>query len=121
MDTVRSLAPQLDKADLSDPQQAQPLMVARALLAGSSGQVKEAEAMIDAYLATHPRALDLHYYLGRIREQNGLTDEAIASYRKAADAVNILGPSPAVASAKLSLALLLKKKGDAAGANGAVR
>ena len=117
MDTVGALAPQLDKADLSDPQQAQPLMVARALLAGSSGRVKEAEAMIDGYLATHPRALDLHYYLGRVREQNGLTEEAIASYRKAADSVNILGPSPAVASAKLSLALLLKKKGDTSGAN----
>ena len=72
--------------------------------------------MIDSYLTAHPRALDLHYYLGRVREQNGLTDEAIASYRKAADSVNILGPSPAVASAKLSLALLLKKKGDSAGA-----
>ena len=117
MDTVATLAPQLDKADLSDPQQAQPLMVARALLAGSSGRVKEAEAMIDGYLAAHPRAMDLHYHLGRVREQNGLTDEAIASYRKAADSVNILGPSPAVASAKLALALLLKKKGDTSGAN----
>jgi tetratricopeptide (TPR) repeat protein len=117
MDSVKALAPQLDKADLSLPEQAQPLMVARALLAGSIGQVKEAEAMIDSYLATHPRALDLHYYLGRVREQNGLQDEAIASYRKAAGSVNILGPSPAVAGAKLSLALLLKKKGDTAGAN----
>ena len=117
MDDIRSLAPQLDQADLSDPQQAQPLMVARALLAGSNGQVKEAETMIDAYLATHPRALDLYYYLGRIREQNGLTDAGVESYRKAAGAVNILGPSPAVVSAKLSLALLLKKKGDTAGAN----
>ena len=95
--------------------------MARALLAGSSGQVKEAEAMIDAYLTAHPRALDLHYYLGRVREQNSLTDEAIASYRKAADAVNVLGPSPAVASAKLSLALLLKKKGDAARGDGSLR
>jgi tetratricopeptide (TPR) repeat protein len=117
MDTVRALAPQLDQADLSDPQQAQPLMVARALLAGSMGQVKEAEAMIDAYLAAHPRALDLHYHLGKVRESNGLLDEAAASYRKAAGAVNILGPSPAVAGAKLSLALLLKKQGDTNGAN----
>ncbi len=116
MDALRSLAPQLDKADLDDPDQAQPLTVARALLAGANGQVKEAEAMIDTYLATHPRALDMHYYLGRVREQNGLTDEAIASYRKAAGAVNILGPSTAVPGAKLSLALLLKKKGDSAGA-----
>ena len=117
MDVVRSLAPQLDKADLNDPQQAQPLMVARALLAGSSGQVKEAEAMVDAYLVDHPRSMDLHYYLGKIREQSGRTDDAIASYRKAADAVNILGPSPAVVGARLSLAMLLKKKGDTAGAN----
>jgi TolA-binding protein len=72
--------------------------------------------MIDAYLVSHPRALDLHYYLGRVREQNGLVDEAITSYRNAAGSVNILGPSPAVMGAKLSLALLLKKKGDNAGA-----
>jgi eukaryotic-like serine/threonine-protein kinase len=117
MDVLRSLAPQLDKADLNDPQQAQPLMVARALLAGSSGQIKEAEAMVDAYLVDHPRSMDLHYYLGKIREQSGRTDDAIASYRKAADAVNILGPSPAVVGARLSLAMLLKKKGDVAGAN----
>lgn len=117
MDVLRSLAPQLDKADLNDPQQAQPLMVARALLAGSSGQVKEAEAMVDAYLVDHPRSMDLHYYLGKIREQSGRTDDAIASYRKAADAVNVLGPSPAVVGAKLSLAILLKKKGDTVGAS----
>ena len=116
MDVVRSLAPQLDKADLNDPQQAQPLMVARALLAGSSGQVKEAEAMVDTYLVDHPRSMDLHYYLGKLREQSGRTDDAIASYRKAADAVNILGPSPAVVGARLSLAMLLKKKGDATAA-----
>jgi hypothetical protein len=103
MDVVRSLAPQLDKADLNDPQQAQPLMVARALLAGSSGQVKEAEAMVDTYLVDHPRSMDLHYYLGKLREQSGRTDDAIAS--------------PAVVGARLSLAMLLKKKGDATAAN----
>ncbi|MEO6223956.1 MAG: protein kinase [Vicinamibacterales bacterium] len=116
LDALRSLAPQLDKADINDPQQAQPLLVARALLAGDNGQVKEATAMIETYLVQHPRSLELHYYLGMVRERNGQVDDAIASYRRAAQAVTILGPSPAVVGAKLSLALLLKKAGDANGA-----
>lgn len=116
LSTLRSLAAELDKADLNDPQQAQPLLVARVLLAGANGQAKQAEAMVGAYLLQHPRSLELHYYLGKVREQNGLIEDAIASYRTAAGAVNILGPSPEVAGAKLSLALLLKKKGDTAGA-----
>jgi tetratricopeptide (TPR) repeat protein len=116
LDTVRSLAPQLDQADLNDPQQAQPLLVARALLAGKNGQVKEATAMIETYLIQHPRSMELHYYLGMVREQNGQIDDAMASYQKAAQAINVLGPSPAVVGAKLALGLLLKKKGDEAGA-----
>lgn len=119
LDTVRSLAAQLDKGDLNDIQQAQPLLVARVFLAGSKGQVKEAAEMVDSYLVRHARALELHYYLGTVREQNGLIEDAIASYRKTAGAVSILGPNPAVIGAKVSLALLLKKKGDTAGATAA--
>lgn len=117
MDAVRALLPQLDKANLNDPQQAQPIVVARALLGGADGRVKEAAVLIDTYLVQHPRALELHYYLGLIRERNGLVDDAMASYRRAAQAVNILGPSPAVIGARLALGLLLKQKGDTAGAN----
>lgn len=119
LQSVRALASQLDKADLNDPQQAQPLMVARTLLAGDSGRVQDAAAMVDAYLAQHPRALELHYYLGLVQERQGMVDEAIASYRRTTGALNILGPSPAVMGARLSLGLLLKKQGDAAGARAA--
>jgi hypothetical protein len=54
--TVRALAAQLDQADLNDPQQAQPLLVARVLLAGSKGLVKEAAAMVDSYLSSRARS-----------------------------------------------------------------
>jgi len=116
-DTVRSLAAQLDKADLNDPQQAQPLLVARILLAGANGQVKEATSMVDTYLAQNARATELHYYLGLALERNGLVDEAISRYRKTLAAASALGPSPSLFGTKLSLALLLKKQGDIAGAN----
>ncbi len=116
MATVRSLVPQLDKADLNDPQQAQPVLVTRALLAGADGRVKDATAMIDAYLAQRPRSLELHYYLGLVHERYGQRDDAIASYRRTAQALQVLGPSREVMGARLALALLLKQKGDTAGA-----
>jgi tetratricopeptide (TPR) repeat protein len=117
LDTVRALAPELDKADLNDPQQALPLLVARAMLASDNGQPKVAASMIDAYLVQQPRSLELNFYLGLVQEKHGQPEEAIASYRKAIQAINVLGPSTAVFGAKLSLAQLLKKRGDTAGAN----
>ena len=116
MATVRTLLPQLDNADLDDPQQAQPVLVTRALLAGADGRVKDAAAMIDAYLARRPRSLELHYYMGLIHERNGAIDDAIASYRLAADALRVLGPSKEVMGARLALGILLKQKGDTVGA-----
>jgi len=116
MATVRTLLPQLDQADLNDPQQAQPVLVTRALLAGAEGRTKDATAMIETFLAQRPRSLELYYFLGLVHERHGAIDDAIASYRRAADAVNLLGPSKEVMAARLALALLLKKQGDAAGA-----
>lgn len=116
-DTVRRLLPRLDKADMNDAQQAQPAVVSRALVAAAGGRLNEATAEIETYLARVPGALELHYYLGLVRERSGQIDGAIASYRVAALGVNVLGPSPAVMGAKLALALLLKQKGDTAGAN----
>ncbi len=116
MAIVRSLVPQLDKADLNDPQQAQPVLVTQALLAGADGRVKDATAMVDAYLTQRPRSLELHYYLGLVHERYGQIDDAIASYRRAVQALQVLGPSREVMSARLALALLLKQKGDTAGA-----
>jgi len=116
MATVRSLAPQLDKVDTNDPQQAQPVLVTRVLLAGSEGRVKDATAMVEAYLAQRPRSLELHYYLGLVHERNGAIDDAIAHYRKTAQAISVLGPSDEVMNARLALGLLLKQTGDTVGA-----
>ena len=86
------------------------------MLAGADGRVKDAAAMIDAYLARRPRSLELHYYMGLIHERNGAIDDAIASYRLAADALRVLGPSKEVMGARLALGILLKQKGDTVGA-----
>lgn len=117
IDTVRRLLPRLDQSDMDDPQQAQPAIVSRALVASAEGRTKDATTLLETYIARNPRAMDLHYYLGLVRERGGLIDQAIASYTVATTAVNVVGPSPAIMSAKLSLGLLLKKKGDTAGAN----
>jgi tetratricopeptide (TPR) repeat protein/predicted Ser/Thr protein kinase len=116
-DTVRRLVPRLDQADPNDPQQAQPGVVSRALLEAADGRAREAGVLIETYLAKSPGSVELHYYLGLVRERTGQADAAIASYRLAAQGVNVLGPSPAVMGARLAEALLLKKKGDTAAAN----
>ena len=117
IDAVRALLPRLATVDPDAPQQAQPSLVAHALVAEADGDAKEAIAMIEAYLSAHPRALDLHYYLGLVHQRSGQIDAAIASYRLALDAIRVLGPNPAVMGAQLSLGLLLKQTGDTAGAN----
>ncbi len=117
IDSVRTWVPQLEKMDPTDPQQMQPSLVARALVMAADGRSREGIALIESYLAQNPRSLELHYYLGLLRERSGATDDAITSYRAAIQSANALGPNPAVMAARLGLGRLLKQKGDVAGAN----
>jgi tetratricopeptide (TPR) repeat protein len=117
IDTVRAWVPRLEALDPNDPQQMQPALVARALVMTADGRGREGAALIESYLAQNPRSLELHYYLGLLRERAGAIDDAIASYRLAARSANVLGPNPAVMVARLGLGRLLQQKGDAAGAN----
>lgn len=117
MNAVRPLLPRLEAVDPKDPSQAQPATVARALVAAADGRLKEAETLIETYLAQHPRSVDLHYYLGLARERAGAIDDAVGSYRMAIQMRNVLGPNPAIMGARLALGQLLKQKGDIAGAN----
>lgn len=117
IDTVRPWVPRLEAMDPNDPQQMQPAVVARALVMTADGRSREGAALIESYLAQNPRSLELHYYLGLLRERAGASDDAMASYRIAAQAANVLGPNPAVMAARLGLGRLLQQKGDVAGAN----
>jgi tetratricopeptide (TPR) repeat protein len=117
IDTVRAWVPRLEGMDPNDPQQMQPALVARALVMAADGRGREGSALVESYLAQNPRSLELHYYVGLIRERSGAIDDAIGSYRMAVQSANVLGPNPAVMSARLGLAQLLKQKGDTAGAN----
>lgn len=117
MNALRPLLPKLEAVDLNDPGQAQPAIVARAIAAAADGRLKDAETLLETYLAQNPRSVELHYYLGLARERAGDVDAAIASYRLAIEMRNILGPNPAIMGARLALGQLLKQKGDVAGAN----
>lgn len=116
IDAVRPLVSRLETMDANDPSQIQPALVARALVLTADGRDQEGAALIEAHLVLNPRSLELHYYLGLVRERAGQIDDAIAQYRMAVQARNVLGPNPAVMAARLSLGRLLKQRGDTAGA-----
>lgn len=117
VDAVRPFLQRLEALDTNDPNQIQPGLVARALVAVADGRAQDGADRLEAYLAQYPRALELHYYLGLVHERAGKRDDAIAQYRKAVQARNVLGPNPAVMAARLALGQLLKQQGDTAGAN----
>lgn len=113
---VRSLVAKLRATDPNDANAHQPAMVALAFLAQSEGRTAEAVASLESLLVQRPRAFELHYYIGRLKELGGDTEGAIANYTRTVDSVNVLGPNPAVVSARLALIPLLRAKGDTAGA-----
>jgi tetratricopeptide (TPR) repeat protein len=116
-DALRRLRPRLETLDANDPNQAQPGLVARAMLLAHEGKGDDATRLISEYLAVNPRAFELAYYQGLIYERIGRAEDAIARYLVAIQARNALGPHPAVLGARLQLAQLLKQRGDTAGAN----
>ena len=116
IDSIRPWVSRLEKMDANDPQQFQPALVARALVLAADGRGRDGVALVDGYLAQNPRSMELHYYLGLVRERSGEVDDAIASYRLAVQSAHVLGPNPAVMAARLGLARLLKQKGDVTGA-----
>jgi tetratricopeptide (TPR) repeat protein/predicted Ser/Thr protein kinase len=90
--------------------------VARAYLLADSGKVAEGIALLQTTLAANPRARDLHFFVGQLRERAGDLDAAIESYRLVVDSITFLGANPIIAGARLELAEALLQKGDAAGA-----
>jgi tetratricopeptide (TPR) repeat protein len=113
---IRPYLTKLRAADISNPAAFQPASVALALLAAQEGRAADGIQSLETLLVQRPRSLELHYYIGLIKEQSGDTDGAIASYQKAIDAVYVLGPHPALMGSRLALIPLLRAKGDTAGA-----
>jgi eukaryotic-like serine/threonine-protein kinase len=114
--TARAMLPALLKDAASNQSVKVPLAIVQAYAKAADGQPKEGEAILDAVLAEQPRALDLHYCVGHIRETNGDVDGAIASYQTVIKARAFLGANAAVTASRLALAKLLVKKGDTAAA-----
>ena len=74
------------------------------------GQLAQAAALCNTYLATHEPSAPALYLVGLIRDASGAYDEAVTNYRMA------LYLDPNHAEALAHLALLLEKQGDVAAA-----
>jgi tetratricopeptide (TPR) repeat protein len=93
-----------------------PVAVAKAYVRAAGGQPKEAVSDLQATLTGNPRALEINFHIGRIRENAGDVDGAESSYRQVIETAGVLGFSSAVTGARWRLAEVLIKKGNTAGA-----
>ena len=113
---ARDALPALTKAAETNRGIAPAVAVARAYVLAADGKLEEAVAQIQQALALNPRAQDLHFFIADIREKDGQTDEAIASYQRVVEFGAFAGANPVVPAARFRLARLQAKKGDTAAA-----
>ena len=109
----RAALPRLAKSDVATSGS---VAVTRAYVLAHDGKYEDAMAELQRTLAQFPRAQDLHFMMGDIRQQAGQIDEAIAEYRRIVDGSAYFGANAVVPGARLKLAQLLLRRGDAAGA-----
>ena len=113
---VRPLLPQLEKASENNQAIRTATTVVQAYAKAADGHARDADAMLTAAIAEQPRAQDLQYPLGQIREGAGDLDGAIAAYQTVIKARAFLGANSVVAASRLAVARLYLKKGDTANA-----
>ena len=116
MGPAREAVPGLVKAAETNRGIAGAVGVARAYVLAADGKADEGIAHIQQALAQNPRAQDLHFFIGDIREKAGQNEEALASYQRVVDFGAFAGANPVVPVSRLRLARLLAKKGDTAAA-----
>ncbi len=106
----RALLPELKKASANNEGLKYQAALMEAYIKGADGQVKEAVGLLEATLVEVPRAQDLHFYIGQIRERSGDLDGAIASYQAVVKAAPALGGSAVVPLSRLAIAELYLKQ-----------
>src|SRR5262249_50682033 len=74
----------VDRALELDPEDPQPLAI-RARFGAATGRLADAQRDAEAYLKQRPDDAQMYFVLGVVHEQAGRRDQAIASYRRAAE------------------------------------
>ena len=109
---VRAALPSLQKSAKDDPAVSGNVTVANAYVLAAAGRAAEAILELQTLLAATPRALDLNFFIGQIREQSGDRDGAIAAYQTVIQSRALLGLNPLVPLTRFNLAKLLIAAGD---------
>jgi tetratricopeptide (TPR) repeat protein len=91
-----------------------PTTIAGAMIKAADGQPKDAIAELEAALEQLSRAQELHFFIGRIREDSGDLAGAIGSYTNLLDRRMVLGLNGIVWAARMRLADVLIKLGRGA-------
>jgi TolA-binding protein len=116
LDVVRELLPGLEKAVEAGRAPAEPVQIAAMRLRTGDGQVAASEQALLEFIRQSPRAFDLYYYVGRLRQERGDAAGAVTAFRRVVDHWRLLGTGPIVPDARLRLGRLLAAQGDTAGA-----
>jgi eukaryotic-like serine/threonine-protein kinase len=93
------------------------LVFARAYALSADGKTEQAVAALQSIATQDPRQAATHFSIGQVQERGGLTDDAIASYRRVVDAAPALALNTNVPMTRLALGKLLVGKGDTTAAN----
>ena len=107
----RALLPELKKEITNNENLKFQAAIMEAYIKGADGQMKEAVGILEAILVEVPRAQDVHFFIGQIRERGGDLDGAIASYQAVVKAGAALGGNSVVPMSRLHSAEVYLKQG----------
>jgi tetratricopeptide (TPR) repeat protein/tRNA A-37 threonylcarbamoyl transferase component Bud32 len=92
------------------------LAVGRAYLLAADKKTEQAVAVLQPLTSQDVRQANTYLPIGQVQEWGGLTDDAIASYRRVVNAAPAMSLNYNLPMARMALGRLLLAKGDAAGA-----
>ena len=110
-DTARQFLPALEKDGRKNQAVWVPATVGRAYVQAADGRAADGVAALEKVLVEIPQGVDLNFHIGRLRELAGDPAGAVAGYRATIAALPILGLSPVVSAARVSLAEALHQAG----------
>ena len=111
---IRSVQAQLAKLGRNQTGVWLPTTIAGAMIKAADGQPKDAIAELEAALEQLSRAQELHFFIGRIREDSGDLAGAVVNYTNVLDRRMVLGFNGIVWAARMRLAEVLIKSGKPA-------
>jgi hypothetical protein len=111
---IRGVQAQLAKLGRNQTGVWLPTMIAGAMIKAADGQPKDGIGDLEAALEQLSRAQELHFFIGKIREDSGDLAGAMVSYTSVLDRRMLLGFNGIVWAARMRLAEVLIKSGKPA-------